>query len=103
LSWKQVFEERVALLKVAAFDPKAKPLHALLGAAVGKALWNHTTPRVFESRARFGVYSVFYLSLSSLLANSLDSNIKSKDPPFPRDVTTTPSIALSGQSRVRDD
>jgi hypothetical protein len=36
LSWKQVFEERVALLKVAAFDPKAEPLHALLGAAVVK-------------------------------------------------------------------
>jgi hypothetical protein len=33
LSWKQVFEERVALLKVAAFDPKAKPLHALREAA----------------------------------------------------------------------
>jgi hypothetical protein len=56
LSWKQVFEERVALLKVAAFDPKAKPLYALLGAAVGSPLEPHKTPRAFEYRARFGVY-----------------------------------------------
>jgi len=47
LSWKQVFEERVALLKVAAFDPKAKPLHPLLGAAVGKSpLEPHNPARI---------------------------------------------------------